>query len=65
MRQLLKALTSTTAWILVAVGCSGVFMPTVLRSAAGEEYWFWVAWGVAIVSLILAVVAVKLRQGLE
>ena len=65
MRQVLKALTSTTAWILVAVGCSGIFTPTVLRFATGEEYWFWVAWGISIISLIWSAVVMKVRRMME
>ena len=65
MRQVLKALASTTVCILVAAGGLGIFTAPVLRFATGEEYWLWVAWGISAASLILSVVVMKVRQIME
>jgi len=65
MRDVLKALASSMAWVLVVVGCLAFFTAPVAHFTTGEEYGFWVPWGISATSVILAVVVVKLRQGME
>ena len=65
MRQVLKALASTTVCILVAVGGLGIFTAPVLRFTTGEECWLWLAWVISAASLILAVVVMKIKQVME
>ena len=65
MPPIFKALASITAWILFVNGCLGLVLSGVARLGGEAGLAPPLAWGVAIVSLIAAVVAMKLRQMLE
>ena len=65
MPPIFKALASITVWILFINGCLGIVLSGVARLTTGETLGAPIAWGVAVVSLIAAVVAMKLRQMLE
>ena len=65
MRDVLKALASSMAWVLVIIGCLAFFMAPVGHFTTREEYGFWVPWGISATSVILALVVIKLRQRME
>ncbi len=65
MPPVFKVLSTITAWILFVNGCLGIVISGVVRIMTGETVGAPIAWGVAIVSLIGAVVAMKLRQTME
>jgi hypothetical protein len=65
MPPIFKALASITVWILFINGCLGIVLPGIARLTTGETYGSLLAWAIGVTSLILAVVAMKLRQMLE
>lgn len=65
MPQIFKALATITAWVLFVNGCLGMIGSAAARLAGNLGLGPPLAWGVAVVSLIGAVVAMKLRQTLE
>ena len=67
MPPIFKALATIAAWILFISGCLGVVLPAVARLIGGEAVALpsLIAWVIGITSLILSVVAMKLRQMLE
>ena len=65
MPPIFKALSTITAWILFINGCLGIVLSGIVRITTGEQIGAPIAWGVAIISLIGAVVAMKLRQTIE
>ena len=65
MPPIFKALASITVWILFINGCVGIIGSAVSRLIMGEAPGPMIAWVIATTSLILAVVAMKLRQMLE
>jgi len=65
MPPIFKALATISVWILFVNGCLGIVLSGIARLTLGETLGAPIAWGVAVVSLIAAVVAMKLRQMLE
>ncbi len=66
MPPILKALATITVWILFVLGCIGVlFVCGGIAHKVGGTPLIIGAWIAAILSLISAVVAIKLRQTLE
>ena len=65
MPPIFKALASITVWILFINGCLGLIGSAAARIAMGEAFGPICAWAIGVASLILAVVAMKLRQMLE
>ncbi len=65
MPPIFKALAAITAWTLFILGCIGIVGSGTARLIIGETLSAPIAWGVAVVSLIAAVGAMKLRQMLE
>ena len=66
MLKTFKALATITVWILFVNGCAAVvFVCSGAAHLVGGTPLIIGAWGAGILSLILAVVAMKLRQMLE
>jgi len=73
MPPIFKALASITVWILFVFGCLLLVMPSVMGALGGIFFRpgvppplvLYVAYGLGVVSLILSVVCMKLRQMLE
>ena len=73
MPQKFKALASITAWVLFIVGLVGLVVGGIVGPAAGGQFFgaqppaiqVYLANGLAIASLTLSVVVMKLRQMLE
>lgn len=65
MPPIFKALASIVVWILFISGCIASVAAPISRIAAGEVFPALAAWAIGIICLILAVVAMKLRKGLE
>ena len=65
MPHVFKPLATITAWILFINGCLGLAGSAVARLAGEAGLAPPIAWGVAAISLIAAVAAMKLRQMLE
>jgi hypothetical protein len=65
MPPIFKALASITAWILFINGCLAMIFSGVDRLVGGPPMGALAAWAVAVTSLALAVVAMRLRKGLE
>jgi len=66
MPSIFKALATITVWILFVDGCIGVlFVCGGIANRVGGTPLIIGAWIASILSLILAVVAMKLRQMLE
>jgi hypothetical protein len=65
MPHVFKPLATITAWILFINGCLGMIGSAVARLAGEAGLAPPIAWGVAVISLIAAVAAMKLRQMLE
>lgn len=65
MPPIFKALSTITAWILFINGCLGIVISGIVRIITGESLGTPIAWGAAVVSLIGAVVAMKLGQTME
>jgi hypothetical protein len=60
-----KALATIVVWILFISGCLATVMPIIIRISQGEVFGSLVAWAIGATCLILSVVAMKLRKGLE
>jgi hypothetical protein len=60
-----KALATIVVWILFISGCLATVMPIITRTVQGEVTGSLIAWAIGVTCLILAVVAMKLRKGLE
>jgi len=60
-----KALATIVVWILFISGCLGTVMPMITRTIRGELFGSLMAWAIGVACLILSVVAMKLRKGLE
>ena len=66
MPSIFKALASITVWILFVNGCAAlIFVYSGTAHLVGGTLLIVGVWGTGIVSLILTVVAMKLRQMLE
>jgi len=72
MPQIFKALASITVWILFVLGCLTIIINLVMGTLAGEYFGAgppslqaFFPLGIAVVSLALSVVCMKLRQMLE
>jgi len=66
MPQIFKALATITVWILFVHGCAAlIFVCSGTAHLVGGTLLIVGAWGASILSLISAVVAMKLRQMLE
>ena len=65
MPPIFKALATITAWILFVNGCLGIVLSGVARLTGEAGLGAPIAWGVAVISLIAAVGAMKLRQMME
>lgn len=65
MPPIFKALASIVAWILFINGCLGLIGSAAARLAGEEAPAPLIAWIIAVTSLILAVVVMRLRKGLE
>jgi amino acid transporter len=66
MPSIFKALATITVWILFVLGCIGVlFVCGGIAHSVGGTPLIIGAWIASILSLILAVVAMKLRKMLE
>jgi len=65
MPPVFKTLASITVWILFINGCIAIIASPIVRIATGEVLGPMAAWAIGVTSLILAVVAMKLRQTLE
>ena len=66
MTQIFKALATITVWILFVNGCAAlIFVCSGTAHLVGGTLLIVGAWGASILSLISAVVAMKLRQMLE
>jgi len=72
MPSIFKALASITVWILFILGCLGLLLGNIGAAMGGAFFGaepppmeMYVANGLCITSLILAVCAMKLRQMLE
>lgn len=60
-----KALATIVVWILFISGCLATVMPIITRILQGEVFGSLMAWAIGVTCLILSVVAMKLRKGLE
>ena len=65
MPPIFKSLASITASILFVSGCLGIVLTIVARITKGDTLEVPIVWGIAVVSLIAAVVAMKLRHMME
>jgi len=73
MPPIFKALASITVWILFVFGCLLLVMPSLMGTVGGILFRpgvappliLYIAFGLGVVSLILSVCAMKLRQMLE
>jgi hypothetical protein len=65
MPPIFRALASITASILFISGCLGIVLMVVARITKGDTLDVPIVWGIAVFSLISAVVAMKLRQTME
>jgi hypothetical protein len=65
MPSIFKALASISASILFISGCLGIVLAVVARITKGDATDVPIVWGIAVVSLIAAVVAMKLRHMME
>ena len=65
MPPIFRALASITVWILFINGCLGLVLSAVSRLSGEEPAGPLTAWAIGVTSLILSVVAMKLRKGLE
>ena len=65
MPPIFKALATVVVWILFVSGCLATVMPIITRIAHGEVFGSLTAWAIGVICLILSVVAMKLRKGLE
>jgi Co/Zn/Cd efflux system component len=65
MPSYFKALATIAVWILFISGCVATVMPAISRIVQGEVFSSLVAWAIGVICLILSVVAMKLRKGLE
>jgi len=65
MPPIFKSLASITAWILFISGCLGIVLTITARITKGDTLEVPIVWGIAVVSLIAAVVAMKLRHTME
>ena len=65
MPPIFKALATIVVWILFISGCLATIMPIISRIFRGEVYGSLMAWAIGVICLILSVVAMKLRKGLE
>ena len=59
MPPIFKALATIAAWVLFINDCLGIVLSGVARLTAGETLGAPVAWGIAVISLLAAVVAMK------
>jgi hypothetical protein len=57
-----KALATIAAWILFINGCLGIVLSGFARLTGDAGLGAPIAWGVAVISLIASVGAMKLRQ---
>ena len=60
-----KALATIVVWVLFISGCVATVMPILTRILQGELFGSLIAWAIGVTCLILSVVAMKLRKGLE
>ena len=60
-----KALATIVVWILFISGCIATVMPILTRIFQEELFGSLIAWAIGVTCLILSVVAMKLRKGLE
>jgi hypothetical protein len=65
MPSIFKALASITAWILFINGCLAMIFSGVDRIVGGPPMGALAAWAVAVTSLALAVVVMKLRHSID
>ena len=65
MPPIFKTLASIAASILFISGCLGIVLMVVSRITRGDTLDVPIVWGLAIVSYIGAVVAMKLRHMME
>lgn len=65
MPPIFKALATITAWILFINGCLGIILSGVARITGDAGLGAPMAWGVAVISLIASVGAMKLRHMME
>jgi len=73
MPDIFKALATITAWILFVWGCLMLLLGSIIGPASGGEFFgaepphfqTYAAMGVAIGSLVLAAVVMRLRQKME
>ena len=65
MPPIFKTLASIAATILFISGCLGIVLMVVSRITKGDSLDVPIVWGIAVVSLIGAVVAIKLRHSME
>ena len=60
-----KALATIVVWILFISWCLATVMPILTRTIQGELFGSLIAWAIGVTCLILSVVAMKMRKGLE
>ena len=65
MPSVFKMLASIAVWVLFVNGCLGIVLSAVSRLVTGQDSGPLVAWAIGVVSLFLAVAAIKLRHALE
>lgn len=65
MPSIFKTIASIIIWILFINGCLGLILSAVNRLSGGQPLPSLTAWLVAITSLILAVIAIKVRHAIE
>ena len=65
MPPIFKALATIVAWILFVAGCMGIIGSLTAHIRIGEPWQPLGAWAMCAAYLVLSVVVMRLRKGLE